>query len=321
MRRRDALIGAAALAFSRRPVRAQERERSARIGFVVTGDAFPHRLFEDAMRRHGWILGRNLSVDRRVTGENSERRKAVAGELIADRPDVIVAAGTFDALPVFAATHTIPIVVIVGADLVENGLVESLAHPGGNLTGTTVLGGELDGKRLELLHELLPSATEFGVIGRKTARYADRMTQLQDLGHRLGIGIEPRRGDTLEEMDAVYGAAKADGNQAILQMASPLAFENQPHLIGVAARLRLPVIYEAREYVENGGLISYGQVWAENFERSASLVNKILNGTKPADLPVERPTKFELLINLKTAKALDLNVSSSLLTRADEVFE
>jgi putative ABC transport system substrate-binding protein len=227
----------------------------------------------------------------------------------------------FDARPVFAATHTIPIVVITGADLVENGLVQSLSRPGTNVTGTTVLGGELDGKRLELLHELLPSATRIAVIGRQTARYASRMTALEDFGHRLGIGIHRSRGDTLEEMDAAYTATETAGDEAVLQMASPLAFENQPHIIALAVRLRLPVIYEAREYAENGGLISYGQVWAENFDRSASLVDKILKGANPADLPVEQPTKFEFIINLKTAKALGLTVPQSLLARADEVIE
>ena len=321
MRRRDALIGATALAFSTPAIGANEPERTARIGFVVTGEAFPRRYFDEAMRRLGWIEGRNLTVDRRVTGEDAEHRKMAAAELVSERPDVIVAAGTFDALPIFAATRTIPMVVITGADLVENGLVESLSHPGSNVTGTTVLGGELDGKRRELIHELLPSATRIGVIGRKTTRYDFRIATLVDLGHSLSIDIDPKHADTLEEMAAAYSATEAVGDQAILQMASPLAFENQPHIIALAARLRLPVIYEAREYVEHGGLISYGQVWAENFERSASLVDKILKGANPADLPVERPTKFELLINMKTAKALDVNVSSSLLTRADEVIE
>jgi putative ABC transport system substrate-binding protein len=147
------------------------------------------------------------------------------------------------------------------------------------------------------------------------------MAALEDLGHRLGIGVDLRHADTLEELDAAYSSAKDAGDQAILQMASPLAFENQLHIIALAARLRLPVIYEAREYVKNGGLISYGQVWAENFERSASLVDKILRGAKPADLPVEQPTRFELLINLKTAQALGLSVPQTLLARADEVIE
>lgn len=320
MRRRDVLGAAVVLAFSRR-AEARTASTDARIGFIVTGEAFPRHHFDEAMRRVGWVEGRNLTVDRRVTGEDPDRRKRAAAELVAERPDVIVAAGVFDARPVFAATHTIPIVVITGADLVENGLVQSLSHPGTNVTGTTVLGGELDGKRLELLHELLPSATRIAVIGRKTARYASRMTELQDLGHRLGIAVEPRRADTLEELDAAYSAIKPAGDEAILQMASPLAFENQPHIIALAVRLRSPVVYEARDYVENGGLISYGQVWAENFERSASLVDKILKGAKPADLPVEQPTKFELIINLKTAKALALTVPQSLLARADEVIE
>ena len=321
MKRRDVLIGLAALVISRRPVAAQEPGKNARIGFVVSGEAFPRRYFDDAMQRLGWIEGRNLSVDRRVTGEDPERRKIAAAELVAQRPDVIIAAGVFDALPVFAATRDIPIVIITGADLVENGLVESLPRPGGNVTGMTVLGGELDGKRLELLHELMPSARQIAVIGRKTARYAARMAALEDVAHRLSISISPRLSGNLEEMDTAYAASATARDQAVFQMASPLAFENQPHIIALASRLRLPVIYEARDYVENGGLVSYGQVWRENFERSASLVDKILKGAKPADLPVERPTKFELVINVKTANALSLVVPQSLLARADEVIE
>ena len=320
MRRRDALIVATALAFSRRAVCANESGKTARIGFVVTGEAFPGRYFDEAMQRLGWIEGRNLTVDRRVTGEDADQRKTAASELVAERPDVIVAAGIFDALPVFAATRSIPIVVIVGADLVETGLVQSLSHPGTNVTGTTLLGGELDGKRLELLHEILPSATRIRVIGRNTATYASRMAALADFGHHF-VSIDLSRADTLEEIDAAYTATKIADDEGILQMASALAFENQRHIIEIAYRLHLPVIYEAKEYVQTGGLMSYGQVWAENFERSASLVDKILKGAKPDDLPVEQPTKFEFLINLKTAKLLGLTVPQSLLARADEVIE
>ena len=319
MRRRDVFVGAAAVACGWRAL--AQGSVSARIGFIVTGEAFPHRPFDEALQRLGWIEGRNLTVDRHITGEDPVRRKIAAAELAAGKPDVIVAGGIFDALPVFAATHTIPLVVITGADLVENGLVESLSHPGGNVTGTTVLGGELDGKRLDLLHELVPSATRIAVLGRRTERYVARMAALQDLAHRLGIGLSPRFADTLVEMDAAYGASAAARDQGIVQMASPLAFENQSHIIARAAMLRPPVIYEARDYTEQGGLMSYGQVWQENFERSAYLVDRILKGAKPADLPVEQPTRFELIINLKTARTLGLTLPQTLVARADEVIE
>ena len=320
MRRRD-LIGAATLLSLSRRVGARAASTNAHIGFIVTGEAFPRHYFDEAMRRLGYVEGSNLTVDRRITGEDLERRKRAAAELVAQRPDVIVAAGVFDARPVFAASRTIPIVVITGADLVENGLVQSLPHPGTNVTGTTVLGGELDGKRLELLHELVPSATRIAVIGRTTERYAARISALEDIGRQFGLSISRRLADDLTTLEAAYHATVGASDQAVIQMASPLAFENQPQIIALATRLRLPVIYEAREYAKNGGLISYGQVWAENFERAASLVDKILKGANPADLPVERPTRFEVVINIRTAEALGLTVPLSLLARADEVVE
>jgi ABC-type uncharacterized transport system substrate-binding protein len=324
VRRRDAILGlgAAALAISSYAVDAQDRPRSARIGFIVTGEAFPRRYFDEAMQRLGWIEGSNLTVDRRVTGEDPARRSAAAAELVADRLDVIVAAGAIDARAVFAATRTIPIVVVAGTDLVEGGLVQSLARPGGNVTGTTILGGELDNKRLELLHELIPEATRVAVIGAaRIARSIARTEALDAVAHRLGISIVPRLVNNLSEMETAYAASAAAGDQAIVVQQLTFAFENQPRIIGLAARLRLPAIYELREYVEQGGLISYGQVWRDNFERAASLVDKILKGAKPGDLPVERPTKFELIINLKTAKSLGLNVPQSLLVRADDLVE
>jgi putative ABC transport system substrate-binding protein len=320
VRRRETLFGAAALAMTGWPVAAQEAPKTARIGFIVTGDAFPRRYFDEAMERLGWIEGRNLSVERRVTGEDPESRRAAAAELAASTPDVIVAAGVIDARSVFATTRTIPIVVVAGTDLVENGLVESLARPGGNLTGTTHLGGELDGKRLELLHELIPAATRVAVTGAVRTSIA-RMAALAAVARRLGVSLYPRPVGNLEEMDAAYSASAAAGDQAILVYQTTIAFENQAHIIALAAQLRLPAIYEVRDYVENGGLISYGQVWRESFERAASLVDKILKGAKPADLPVEQPRKFELVINSKTAKALGLALPQSILMRADEVIE
>jgi putative ABC transport system substrate-binding protein len=319
--RRRAFVGAAALALTGRVTAAQEMSKSVRLGFIVTGGAFPRHQFDDAMQRLGWIEGRNLTVERRITGEDPERRRIAAAELFAERPNVIVAAGVFDARPVFTATRTIPIVIITGADLVENGLVQSLSHPGGNVTGTTVLGGELDGKRLEFLHELMPSAKRIAVIGRRTSRYAARLKALEDLAKPLNVMVSPIVTGNLQEMDNAYTASAAAHDEAVLQMASPLAFENQPHIITLATRLRLPVMYEAREYVVNGGLISYGQVWRENFEHAAALVDKILKGASPADLPVEQPTKFELVINVRTARELGLNVPPSMLARADEVIE
>ena len=320
MRRREliVLLGAAASW----PAGAQETPRRARIAFVVTGEAFPRRYFDQAMQQLGWIEGRNLIVERHVTGEDPQRRNAVAAELVTANPDVIVVAGTVDARPVHALTRTIPIVVISGSDLVEAGLAQSLAHPGGNVTGISRSGGELDGKRIQLLRELIPRATRISVLCMaRDPRSTPRATAITAIARPLGLQVVTRSVSQPKEMDVAYAASASDHDQAILVMESPLMFENQQRLVALALQYRLPAIYERREFVEGGGLLSYGQVFRENSERAASLTDKILNGANPADLPVEQPAKFELVINLKTAQALGLTVPSVLLARADEVIE
>jgi putative ABC transport system substrate-binding protein len=192
MNRRDVLLGATAAAIGRYAA-AQEAPKSAHIGFIVTGEAYPRRDFDEAMRRLGWIEGRNLIVDRRVTGEDPERRKSAAAELIAANPDVIVAAGMVDALPVHASTRTIPIVVINGVDLIEEGLAASLARPGGNVTGVVVLRGELDGKRLELLRELVPAATRISYLAyARLPRSVARAAAVEALARPLGLRVAAR---------------------------------------------------------------------------------------------------------------------------------
>jgi putative ABC transport system substrate-binding protein len=321
MRRRDILLGAAAAVVGRR-VAAQPAQKSAHIGFIVTGKLWPRRHFDEAMQRLGWAEGRNLAVDRRVTGEDSERRKTAAAELIATNPDVIVAAGTLDAQTVLALTRTIPIVVIRGQDLVEMGLVNSLARPGGNVTGIVVRGEELDGKRLELLRELMPAVARISVLGyTRGPRSAPRAAAIEALARPLGMRVTARIVSEAGEIDGAFAASAADHDQAVLVQGSSLTFENQPRLVALAARYHLPAIYQLREFVDSGGLLSYGEVTRENFERAASLVDKILKGAKPADLPVEQPTRFELVVNLNTAKALGLTIPPSILARADEVIE
>jgi len=321
MRRRELLLGAAAAAIVPLAI-AQEATRSAHIGFIVTGELWPRRHFDEAMQRLGWVEGRNLTVDRHVTGEDPERRKTAAAQLVATNPDVIVAAGTLDAQTVLALTRTIPIVVIRGQDLVEMGLVNSLARPGGNVTGIVVRGEELDGKRLELLHESMPAAARISVLGyTRGPTSAPRAAAIEALAHPLGIRVTGRFVREVGDFDGAFAATAADRDQAILVQTSPLMGENQPRIVALAAQYRLPAIYEFRESVEIGGLAFYGQMWRENFERAAALVDKILKGAKPADLPVEQPTRFELVVNLKTAKALGPTVPPSILARADEVIE
>jgi putative ABC transport system substrate-binding protein len=321
MKRRDILLGAATAALGWRAA-AQEAPKSAHIGFIVTGEAFPRRWFDEAMRRLGWVEGRNLVVERRVTGEDPERRKTAAAELIAANPDVIVAAGLIDALPVRAQTRTIPIVLIDGVDLVESGLADSLARPGGNVTGIVRLGEELDGKRLELLRELMPEATHISVLAyARLPRSVARVTAVEALARPLGLRVAARLVSQAGDIDSAFAASAAEHDQAILVQGGAVAFENQRRVVALAAQYRLPAVYELREFVEGGGLLSYAQVWRESFERAAALVDKVLRGARPADLPVEQPTRFELVINLKTAKALGLTIPPSILARADEVIE
>ena len=322
MRRRDVLLGSATAAAVGWRAVAQEAPETAHIGFIVTGEAFPRHWFDDAMRRLGWVEGRNLAVERRVTGENPEARKTAATELIAANPDVIVAAGMVDALPVHAVTRSIPIVVISGVDLVEAGLAESLARPGGNVTGMTLLSAELDGKRLELLRELVPAATQISVFAyARSPRTVPRITALEELARPLGLQVTARLVSYVAEFEGAFAASAADHDQAMLVQGSPVANENTERIIALAAKYRLPAVYDLRIYADGGGLLFYGQVWRANFERAAVLVDKILKGAKPADLPIEQPTRFELVVNLKTANALGLTIPSSILGRADEVIE
>jgi putative ABC transport system substrate-binding protein len=322
MSRRHVFAAAAgALVAAGRIASAQPQAGSARIGWLTTGDTVPRHYFDEAMARLGWVEGRNLVVERRVSGPDPARRAALVAELVALRPALIVAGGPTDAVPLRAATSTIPIVVIHGTDLVESGLVESLSRPGGNVTGNTVLGRELDGKRIELLRELIPTATRASMLGTSRADYPPRLEAAQAMARPLGIEITPRIADQPADLDAAFAAAAAAGDQAVLVPFDALTFENRPRLIAAAARSRLPAIYDFREYVEVGGLISYGAVYRDYFARAAALADMILKGASPAELPVEQPTRFELVANLRTARELALPVPPALLARADEVIE
>jgi len=322
MNRRDVLLGAVVAAASSWRASAQEVTKSAHIGFIVTGEGFPRRRFDEAMRHLGWIEGRNLTVERRFTGEDPERRKTAAAELVAQHPDVIVAAGLIDALPVHALTGTIPIVVITGAHLIEAGLADSLARPGGNVAGMTLLGGELDGKRLELLHELVPAATRISVFAYAgSPRTIPRIDAIEALARPLGLRVAARLVSQVAEFAGAFAASAADHDQAMLVQGSPVAQENSERIISLATQYRLPTVYDVWTYTERGGLAFYGQVWRENFERAAVLVDKILKGAKPSDLPIEQPTRFELVVNLKTARELGLTIPPSILARANEVIE
>jgi putative ABC transport system substrate-binding protein len=186
----------------------------------------------------------------------------------------------------------------------------------------TMLGGELDGKRLELLHELVPAATRISVFAyAKSPRTIRRLAAIEALAHPVGLRVAARLVSEVADFDAAFAASAADHDQAMLVQGSPVENENAERIIALAAQHRLPVVYDTRTYAERGGLLFYGELWRDNFERAAALVDKILKGAEPADLPIEQPTRFELVVNLKTAEALGLTVPPSILARADEVIE
>jgi putative ABC transport system substrate-binding protein len=318
MRRRDLLIAVAMVAGISR-VAAQPPPAHARVGWLAHGDTMPRHFFDEALARLGWVEGKNLALERRFAGSTGERLAADAAELVSWHPDVIVAMGTIDAYPILALTRAVPIVVVTSDDPVGHGLATSLARPGGNVTGTASVTSELVPKLLELVHELIPGAARVSVLGNP--RNPGNIDLPASIGEPLGLTIVRRHASRPEELDAAFAAAAADGDRAMVVQFSALTFEERWRVTALAARVRLPAVYGSREYTEAGGLIAYGPAFRDNFERAAVLVDKILRGASPADLPIEQPTHYELVVNLKTAKALDLAVPPLILARADEIIE
>ena len=274
--------------------------------------------FLRGMRELGYVYGEHFVTEPRGSEGKPERFPSLAAELVGLRMDAIVATGT--ALPaVMQATSTIPIVMAASSDPVGSGYVQSLGRPGGNITGLSFQSTELTGKQMELLKELVPGAARVavlwnvaGILGWQAAEVAARKR-----GWKL-LSLEVRDAG---EIEAVFKAATDARAGALLVYAAGILFSNPGRVAELAARSRLPAMYDLRAYVEAGGLISYGANVNDIWRRAAGYVDKILKGAKPADLPVEQPTKFELVINLKTAKALGLTIPPSLLLRADEVIQ
>ena len=270
------------------------------------------------LREQGYVYGEQFVTEVRGSDGKPERFPGLAAELVGMQPDVIVAPGTaMRALN--QATSTIPIVMAVASDPVGSGFVQSLAHPGGNITGLSDQAIETTGKRLELLKQLVPSATSVAVLWeRLNVQYWQAAeTAARKRGWKV-LSLEIRDGDDIE---AVFKAATDAGAGALLVFAAAHLFQQARRVAELAAKNKLPAMYELRAYVEAGGLMSYGADIVEAWRRAAVFVVKILKGAKPADLPIEQPTKFELVINLKAAKALGLTISQPLLLRADDVIQ
>ena len=323
MKRRDFIAATAALLVSPRPLRAEGPPR--RVGYLdpVFKNLPLFKVWQDSLRDHGWIEGKNLIVDYRSAEGRAERLSALAAELVTLKPDLLVAPSPQVALALKSATATIPIVFVAVFDPVAIGLVQSLSRPGGNMTGlATYAPGDWIAKRIEILRELVPGASKIAILvnpGNPIHRWIVA-EELPQTARSFGVALPVVEATTADELDTAFASAVAQHADAMIVFGDNLTNQEAPRVTALAANHHLPAIYLFRQFA-NGGLISYGPDIADLFRRAGGYVDKILKGTKPADLPVEQPTKFELVINMKTAKELGLTVPPSLLVRADEVIE
>jgi putative tryptophan/tyrosine transport system substrate-binding protein len=323
MKRRKFIAATAALLVSPRRSLAQGTRR--RVGFLAMDTVPPaiQNAWLDGLRNHGWIDGRNLIIEYRFA-HSQDRLPAFAAELTALNPDLLIAPNPPAAVALKSATASIPIVFVGVADPVRIGLVQSLSRPGGNITGlATFVPGQFTGKMIETLREMVPTASKIAILvnpGNATHRLIVA-EELPQIARNLGVALPIVEATTAEELDIAFASAAAQHADAIIPFGDALTVNNAARVTALAAEHRLPALYLFRLFAINGGLISYGPDIADLFLRAGGYVDKILKGTKPSDLPVEQPTKFELVINLKTAKALGLAVPPSLLASADEVIE
>lgn len=324
MNRRDLIAGTAALLVL--PWRSWARGPPRRIGYLDSAPLYlPNfKAWQDSLRDHGWIEGKNLIVDYRSAEGHAERLAPLANELVALKPDVLVGPGPQPALALKSATASIPIVFATVGDPVRLGLVQSLSHPGGNVTGLATAGpGHFISKGIQILQEMVPTASKIAVLvnpGNASHRLFVA-EELPETAQKLGVTFPVLEATTVEELDIAFASAAAQHADAIIPVADPLLVSNVTRVTALAAEHRLPALYLFRLFTTNGGLVSYGADITDLLRRAGDCADKILKGTKPADLPVEQPTKFELVINLKTANALGLEIPASLLARADEVIE
>ncbi len=341
MQRPDALVGRAgqrgrlclsllllALSIVAAPpaAHAQQPAKVPRIGYLSSRSPTdnPHLLeaFRQGLRELGYVEGQNVAIEYRFGEGRPERLPALAAELVRLKVDVIVATSPPAPEAAKQATSTIPIVAAATGDPVAEGLVASIARPGGNITGLASISPEVVGKQLELLKEVAPKVSRVAVLQNPSSQgHPFVLRQAEGAARALGVQLHILQARTPPEIDAAFAAMRSQRAGGVLVLRDPLFFTRRTQIAALAAKSRLPAVYGNREHAEAGGLMAYGASGAHMFRRAATYVDKILKGAKPADLPVEQPTRFELVINLKTAKALGLTIPQLVLIRADQVIQ
>jgi putative tryptophan/tyrosine transport system substrate-binding protein len=327
MKRREFITLLGGVAASPLAARAQQ-ERMRRIGVLNDyGETDPvgqtqFAAFRDELGKLGWTDGRNVRIDYRAAALDSDAVRTYAAEIIATRPDVVLAAGATITAALQRASRSVPIVFVNATDPVGGGLVASLARPGGNTTGFTQFEFGLSAKWLELLKDIAPAITRVAVIRDPTARTGGgQLGAIQAVAPSLGVDLTPIDPHEPGDIERALAAFASDRKGGLVATTSRLARAHRDLIIALAARHRLPAVYPFRVYVADGGLVSYGPDSTDAYRRAAGYVDRILKGEKAADLPVQAPTKYQLVVNTKTAKGLGLDIPASVLARADEVIE
>ena len=328
MRRREFIVVLGAAVTSPLATRAQQPEPTRRIGVLMNRAADDPEgqasvaAFQQALQQLGWSDGRNVRIDIRWSHNDVDLDRKYAAELIALAPDILLAAGTLSVTALQRVTHTLPIVFVGVSDPVGAGVVDSLARPGGNVTGFMIFEYSMSGKWLELLKQIAPSVTRAAVL-RDAVNPAGiaQFGAIQATAQSLGVEVNPVSIRDAGEIERAVAAFAHSANGGLIVTPSAGTSVHQDLIIALAARHKLPAVYAFRANVSGGGLISYGPDLVGQYRPAAGYVDRILKGEKPADLPVQAPTKFELVVNLKTAKALGLDVPTAVLARADQVIE
>ena len=327
MNRRDciALIGIAAIA---QPIAALSQTSAIPvIGFLCSASPIPWAPYLAGFRKGlletGYVEGTNVAIEYRWAEGRFDRLPELAQDLVRRRVAVLVATGGEPAVfAAKAAAATVPIVFSVGGDPAKKGLVESLGRPGGNLTGVSMFTALLEGKRLELLHEAVPAATTIAILNGPTGGYTDALREdAEEAARRMGIRLVPISANTEGEFEPAFAMLTQQRAGALVVLNDPFFNNHRDRLVALSARYKIPAIYEFREFAAAGGLMSYGTILPDVYRQIGVYTGRILKGAKPRDLPVLQPTRFELVINMKTAKALGLTIPQSLLLRADEVIQ